>query len=153
MSIVRFDPFRDLDRLASEMFRMPVGGDAGPAVDLEQHGQDTYVVRVAVPGFTRDDLEINLHDRVLTVKGTREARTDENVRVMYRGIAGGGFERTFNLGRHIEIAGADLADGILEIKLERRVPEALKPRSIAIGERGAKASTAAQVEDKETVAA
>ena len=150
MSIVRFDPFRtirELDRVADAMWASPGlaaprsirGEESGPAYDIEQVGGDSYLVTLAVPGFTRDELEIRLHDRALTVRGTpaaAEPAADEKneVRVLRKGIASGSFERAFRLAEHIEIAGAELDAGLLRIRLERRLPETLKPRTITIGE-------------------
>ena len=84
-----------------------------------------------MPGFAEKDLEIVAHDRTLTVRGkVEQADSDGWVR---RGIAREGFERRFALGEHVAVKGAKLELGILDVELEREVPEALKPRTIAIG--------------------
>lgn len=132
MSIVRFDPLfrtvRDFDRLTGEL----LGGRAGyaPEYDIEDHGEDRFTVAVAVPGFDLDELEITVKDRELVIKGEPKAQRATNY--VRRGIARGAFQRSFTLGEHIEIAGAALDKGILRVALERRVPEAMKPRTIQI---------------------
>ena len=132
MSIVRFDPLfrtvRDFDRLTGEL----LGGRAGyvPEYDIEEHGEDKFAVAVAVPGYDLDELDITVKDRELVIKG--EPKTQNRANYIRRGIARGAFQRTFTLGEHVEIAGASLEKGILRVELERRVPEAMKPRSIQI---------------------
>lgn len=132
MSIVRFDPFfrtvRDLDRMTGEL----LGSRAGyvPEYDIVEHGEDRFAVALAVPGFGLDELEITVKDRELLVKG--EPKAEARANYVRRGIARGPFQRSFTLGEHIEIAGASLDKGILTVELERRVPEAMKPRSIQI---------------------
>ena len=132
MSIVRFDPFfrtvRDLDRMTGEL----LGSRAvyAPEYDIVEHGEDKFAVALAVPGFDLAELEITVKDRELLVKG--EPSTENRANYVRRGIARAPFLRTFTLGEHVEIAGASLDKGILRIELERRVPEAMKPRTIQI---------------------
>lgn len=132
MSIVRFDPLfrtvRDFDRVTGEL----LGSRAvyAPDYDIVEHGEDKFSVALAVPGFDLDELEITVKDRELLVKGQPKAENKANY--VRRGIARGAFQRSFTLGEHIEIAGAALEKGILRVELERRVPEAMKPRTIQI---------------------
>jgi molecular chaperone IbpA len=132
MSIVRFDPFfrtvRDFDRMTGEL----LGGRAAyaPDYDIVEHGEDKFAVALAVPGYDLGELDITVKDRELTVKG--EPKTESRANYVRRGITRVPFQRTFTLGDHIEIAGASLDKGILTIELERRVPEAMKPRTIQI---------------------
>lgn len=132
MSIVRFDPLfrtvRDFDRVAGEL----LGSRASyaPEYDIVEHGEDRFAVALAVPGYDLDELEIVVKDRELLVKG--EPKAQARVNYVRRGIARAAFQRSFTLGEHVEIAGAALDKGVLTIELERRVPEAMKPRSIQI---------------------
>jgi molecular chaperone IbpA len=132
MSIVRFDPLfrtvRDFDRMTGEL----LGGRSAyaPEYDIVEHGEDRFAVALAVPGFGLEELDITVKDRELQVKG--EPRTEARANYVRRGIARAAFQRSFTLGDHIEIVGASLDKGILTIELERRVPEAMKPRSIQI---------------------
>jgi len=132
MSIVRFDPFfrtvRDFDRMTGEL----LGSRAvyAPEYDIVEHGEDRFAVALAVPGFGLDELEITVKDRELSIKG--EPKTEERANYVRRGIARAAFQRSFTLGDHIEIANASLDKGILTVELERRIPEAMKPRNIQI---------------------
>jgi molecular chaperone IbpA len=132
MSIVRFDPFfrtvRDFDRMTGEL--LGSRANYAPEYDIVEHGEDHFAVAVAVPGFDLDELDITVKDRELLIKG--EPKTENRANYVRRGIARAGFQRTFTLGDHIEIAGASLDKGILTVELERRIPEAMKPRNIQI---------------------
>ncbi len=86
---------------------------------------------MAVAGFGQDDLEITVRDNQLIVAG--KVKDDAAGELLYRGIAGRAFERRFALADHIVVDGADLRNGLLHVALKRVVPEALKPRRIAIG--------------------
>ena len=132
MSIVRFDPLfrtvRDFDRMTGEL----LGSRAAfaPEYDIVEHGEDRFAVALAVPGFDLDELEITVKDRELLIKG--EPKVENRANYVRRGIARAAFQRSFTLGDHIEIAGAALDRGILTVELERRIPEAMKPRTIQI---------------------
>jgi molecular chaperone IbpA len=86
---------------------------------------------MAVAGFSEEDLDITSEQNTLTVVGGRE-RQDDNREFLYRGIAERSFERRFQLADHVRVDGARLENGLLHIDLVREVPEALKPRTIAI---------------------
>ncbi len=104
---------------------------AYPPYNIEKTGEDTYVLTMAVAGFSAQDLEINAQDNTLLITGRAAPETAER-RYLHRGIAGRAFERRFVLADHMQIAGADLANGLLHVALRRVVPEALKPRRIEI---------------------
>ncbi|TNE85678.1 MAG: Hsp20 family protein [Deltaproteobacteria bacterium] len=106
-----------------------------PPYNITKTGENDYRITLAVAGFSRDDLDITLEDRVLTVKASRTEEEDENVVYLHRGIAGRSFERRFTLADHIAVVDADLVDGLLHVQLQRVIPEALKPRRIEIGTR------------------
>lgn len=148
MSIVRFDPLfrtvRDFDRMTGEL----LGSRAAyaPEYDIVEQGEDKFAVALAVPGYDLDELEITVKDRELQIKGeprTSEATPEDRPNYVRRGIVRGAFQRSFTLGDHIEITGASLDKGILRIELERRVPEAMKPRTIQIAAPAASAAVAA----------
>jgi len=103
-----------------------------PPYNIEKTGDDTYRLTMAVAGFSPDDIEIVVKDNTLVVSG-RVAGEGEKTEVLYRGIAGRAFERRFVLADHMVVEGADLKNGLLHVGLKRVVPEALKPRRIAIG--------------------
>ena len=139
MSIVHPDPFRairDFSRFAGPVpGSVPVSrGHSAPACDIEARGEDRFTIRLAVPGYTRDELDINIQDRLLSVSAGNSADPSTDTRILHKGIVSGAFKRSFVLAKHVEITGAELENGILTIELDRTVPEALKPRTIAIGE-------------------
>jgi molecular chaperone IbpA len=103
-----------------------------PPYNIEKTGDDTYRLTMAVAGFRPEELDLTVKENTLVISGrvSTEANKGE---VLYRGIAGRAFERRFVLADHIVVEGADLANGLLHVGLKRVVPEALKPRKIAIG--------------------
>ena len=104
-----------------------------PPYNIERTGENAYRVTMAVAGFGEEDLSIEAKENTLTVKGEKkeQAEGDEN-NVLYRGIAARSFERRFQLADHVEVRGASLENGLLHIELVREIPEAMKPRTIAI---------------------
>lgn len=102
-----------------------------PPYNIERLDEDSYRVSMAVAGFSPDDLDVTAHDGVLLVTGRIDEK-DDSRKYLHRGIASRAFERRFQLADHIKVAGADLLNGLLHIDLVREVPEALKPRKIAI---------------------
>jgi molecular chaperone IbpA len=114
------------------------GGEAAaqpyPPYNIERTGENAYRITMAVAGFGEGDLELQAKENVLTVKGEKKDEKQENGReVLYRGIAARAFERRFQLADHVEVTGAALENGLLHIDLVREIPEAMKPRKIAIG--------------------
>jgi molecular chaperone IbpA len=103
-----------------------------PPYNIERTGEDSYRLTMAVAGFSEDELDLVVRDNTLVITG--RVKSEENQgELLYRGIAGRAFERRFVLADHIVVEGADLKNGLLHVGLKRVVPEALKPRRIAIG--------------------
>jgi molecular chaperone IbpA len=121
------------------------GAQTYPPYNIERTGENAYRVTMAVAGFGEDDISVETKENTLTVKGEKksEAGAKEN-EFLYRGIAARAFERRFQLADHVEVRGATLENGLLHIDLVREIPEAMKPRTIAIG----KAQKTKQVEAK-----
>jgi molecular chaperone IbpA len=107
-----------------------------PPYDIEATGDDRYAITLAVAGFEESELDLQVEKGVLRVRGKKTDDSEEKS-YLYRGIANRSFERKFNLADHVEVSGADLKHGLLIISLVKEVPEAMKPRSIAIGSAGA----------------
>jgi len=122
------------DRLARLMDTAASAPDASsyPPYNIEKTGEDTYRLTMAVAGFRPEELDLVVKENTLVVSGkvTSDRQKGE---LLYRGIAGRAFERRFVLADHIVVDGADLQNGLLHVGLKRVVPEALKPRRIAIG--------------------
>ena len=108
-------------------------GAAYPPYNIEKLGDDDYRIVLPVAGFGEDDLTVTVKESTLIVEG-KTAEKDGEVRFLHRGIAGRAFERRFELADHIQVAGGRLENGLLVIDLKREIPEALKPRTIAINE-------------------
>jgi molecular chaperone IbpA len=133
------DIFRDLNRFAvgfEPTIRMldqvrNTSSGGYPPYDLEQIDDTSYRLSMAVAGFTADDIDIMLHDGVLTIEG--KVKQEDTKTYLHRGIAGRSFRRTFYLAAWIKVTGSNLADGILTIDFSQEIPEAMKPRKIVIG--------------------
>ncbi|MBE7210332.1 MAG: Hsp20 family protein, partial [Gluconacetobacter diazotrophicus] len=107
------------------------GAQSYPPYNIEKTGDDTYVLTMAVAGFGPDDIDLTVRDNTLVITG-RVAAKDGTGEMLYRGIAARAFERHFALAEHIQVEQADLDNGLLRVGVRRVVPEALKPRRIAI---------------------
>ena len=107
-----------------------------PPYDIEATGEDRYAITLAVAGFAESELDIQVENGVLRVRGKKADDAEEKT-YLYRGIANRSFERKFNLADHVEVSGAELKNGLLIISLVKEIPEAMKPRSITIGSAGA----------------
>ncbi|MEM9705854.1 MAG: Hsp20 family protein [Pseudomonadota bacterium] len=112
-------------------------GDVGgyPPYNIERVAEDAYRITLAVAGFSEDDLDITFHENSLSIIGKRPEADAERA-FLHQGIAGRSFERRFQLADHVKIRGASLENGLLNIDLEREVPEAKRPRKIAINGKG-----------------
>ena len=127
-AFVGFDHIaKDLERLAQAHQK-----DHYAPHNVVKHNDDEFLIELAVVGFKEKDIDITMHDGILTVKGDRESRRDQNLYV-HKGISGRKFERSFRLSEFVEVTGADLEDGLLTIHLERIIPEEKRPRKILIG--------------------
>ncbi len=105
-----------------------------PPYNIESVEDDKYRITMAIAGFKESELDIQSENNTLVVKGERTSQEDsESKKYLYQGIAERNFERRFQLGDYIKVIDAQMENGLLHINLEREVPEALKPRKIAIG--------------------
>ena len=121
------------DRLARLVDTAAEAGSAPsyPPYNIERTGDESYRLTMAVAGFSEEDLELTVKDNTLVIAG-RVKSEPQGGELLYRGIAGRAFERRFVLADHIQVEDADLRNGLLHVGLKRVVPEALKPRRIAI---------------------
>ena len=104
-----------------------------PPFNIELLSQDKYRVSMAVAGFSEQELDIETKQNNLIVTGTKPVIKDQaEKKFLHQGIAERNFERKFQLGDHVKVIGAFMENGLLHIDLEREIPEALKPRKIAI---------------------
>lgn len=123
------------DRLASLLdtaLKSDTATNGYPPYNIEELEENRYAITLAVAGFTRDELDIQVEKGVLTVRGSKNAKDER--KYLYQGIANRTFERKFNLADYIEVTGADLSNGLLTISLLKEIPEVMKPRTIAINQ-------------------
>lgn len=123
--------FDRLPRLMDAALRVDESALSYPPYNIEQLGEDSYRITMAVAGFRETDLTVTVEDDLLVISG-KIARDEEQRSYLHRGIAGRAFERRFTLADHIRVAGATLANGLLNVDLVREVPEEMKPRTIKI---------------------
>lgn len=124
------------DRMASLLdaaLRSDKSAAGYPPYDIEVREDDRYAITLAVAGFDRSDLDIQVEKGVLSIRG-KKAQDGKERTFLYQGIATRGFERKFNLADHVEVTGADLRNGLLTIGLVKVIPEAMKPKTIAINQ-------------------
>lgn len=107
-----------------------------PPYNIRKTGETTYVIEIAVAGFGSQDIELELQDGVLTVKGEINASDYANDQYLFKGIAERPFTRRFSLADSVVIKNADLINGMLKVWLERFIPEEKKPQKIKINEPG-----------------
>ena len=134
------------DRLFSLLDRATLDGSPGyPPYNIERTGDNSYRITVAVSGFSQGELSIVAKENTLTIKGEKTANENakDKAEVLYRGIAARAFERVFQLADYVVVKNASLENGLLHVDLVREIPEAKKPRSIAIST----SAQAAQVVD------
>ncbi len=128
-SSVGFDRWSNLFDTALRAGNNSVGY---PPYNIEKLGDDSYRITVAVAGFGEDEIEITAQENLLVVAGKLGEPREDGVTYLYRGIATRAFERRFSLADYVEVTGAILVNGVLTIDLAREMPEAMKPRHIAI---------------------
>jgi len=120
------------DRVFDLLDNMGKAETAGyPPYNIERLDENDYRITLAVAGFADDEIDIEIKENALTVKGVRKD-ADDGRQFLHQGIAGRSFERRFQLAEHVEVAGASLVNGLLDVDLRRVIPEAMKPRKIAI---------------------
>ena len=121
--------FDHLMRLVDSSTRVD-NGTSYPPYNIEVTGENAYRLTMAVAGFSADDLDLTVKENELLVSG--RSKKDEAAEYLHRGLARRAFDRRFQLADHIKVTGAGLEDGLLHVDLVREIPEAMKPRKIAI---------------------
>jgi molecular chaperone IbpA len=137
-STVGFDRLFDL---LAESTRW-TGEDNYPPYNIERTGEDHYQISLAAAGFVPEDITITAEQNVLTVEGRKTEKGEHQY--LYQGISARPFRRMFNLADYVQVKGASFENGLLKIDLVREVPEAMKPRRIAIN-----TGSSNQIEHKE----
>lgn len=127
--------FENLNRLIESVARAAEGDVSFPPYNIEKLGDDAYRITMAVAGFSRAELDITVQENTLVISGKAadEAQPAERT-FLHRGIAKRAFERRFQLADVIKVTGASFENGLLNIELQREVPEHKKPRKVEITE-------------------
>jgi molecular chaperone IbpA len=135
-----FTPYRrttvGFDRLFDllENAGRATNADNYPPFNIERMSENEYLVTIAVAGFKPEEIDITAQQNLLIVAGKKDLDGNDNRDFLHVGIANRNFERRFQLADHVFVKDADLADGLLLVKLERQVPDELKPRKIVVGD-------------------
>ena len=102
-----------------------------PPYNIVKRSEDNYEIQIAVAGFSREEIDLTVENNELQIKGTK-FEGEDTAEYLHRGLAARNFERAFTLGQYLEVESAEIQDGLLIIKLERHIPEAMKPKRIEI---------------------
>ena len=129
--------FDRMQRLLNSAARIEQSADSYPPYNIEHLGEDGYRISLAVAGFGEKDLDVTVTENTLVVSGKLNEDAEDTT-YLHRGIAGRAFERRFELADHIRVLGGSLVNGMLNIDLQREIPEEMKPRKIAIETKDAK---------------
>lgn len=135
--------FDRMARLLDSVNRLDEQTASYPPYNIEKLDEDNYRITMAVAGFGEDELDVTVKDGILIVSGKAESKDAER-KFLHRGIARRAFERRLQLADYIQVSGARLENGLLHVDLVREVPEAMKPRQIAINTVDAKAKSIEQ---------
>ena len=139
-STIGFDRFFDLVDAAEH-----AGTDDNyPPCNVERLGEDRYQISLALAGFAPDEIALTAEQNVLTVEGRKAEKQQREL--LYQGISSRPFKRQFNLADYVQVKAATFDNGLLQIELVRDIPEAMKPRRIAIS--GTPASNVQQIDSK-----
>jgi molecular chaperone IbpA len=103
-----------------------------PPHNIVKYADDSYGIEVAVAGFSKDEITVEVDQDQLTIRGVKDRPSDTTVEYLHRGLAARDFEQTFTLAEYMEVRGAKVDNGMLHIDIQRIIPEALKPRQIEI---------------------
>jgi molecular chaperone IbpA len=127
-SFVGFDNlFNELETISTQK------QNSFPAHDILRISEDEYEITLALSGFNKEDLSIDVHDGVLSIKGNGGSEVqDDKVQYLYKGIAKRSFEQKFRLEQYVDVKDAKLSNGLLTISLVREIPEERKPRQITL---------------------
>jgi molecular chaperone IbpA len=104
-----------------------------PPYNIELLSEDKYRITMAIAGFSKEEVSVEVENNTLTVKGLKATKKDESRQFLHKGISERNFERKFQLGDYVKVLAADIENGLLHIDLERVIPESKKPRKIEIG--------------------
>ena len=120
------------DSMFDELLRTTAQTTNYPPYNIVKYSEDKFAIELAVAGFKDGEIDVQVERNQLTVTGEQSVNLDQPVEYLHRGISARSFSRSWTLADHVEIKGAEVANGILTINLERVIPEEQKPKKIAI---------------------
>ena len=130
--------FLGFDHLFDELERVTNHAkDSYPPHNVVKYDDMKYIIQLAIAGFSKDDIDIELKDHVLSIKGDRADNRDQE-QYVHKGISDRKFFKSFRLSEYAEVSGADMKDGILTVSIEVVLPEKMRPQKINIGKPGRK---------------
>jgi molecular chaperone IbpA len=122
---------RLFDRIINQIDVAAANGNY-PPYDIVKTGNDQYEIRIAAAGFREGEITVEFHEGKLMVHGSKSSEEDPGIEYLHHGISHRSWSRTFPLADYVEVKEAVMQDGILIVRLERTVPESMKPKTIAI---------------------
>ena len=131
---VGFDSmFDEFDRMLDSVDRGHINTNY-PPYNIRKVEEDNYKIEIALAGFSKEDIEVEIKDRTLTVRNKTKEKVinEESNRVIHKGISTRQFERSFTIAEDIKVTEVELVNGLLSISLEKLIPEEKKPRLIKV---------------------
>ena len=126
-----FDHFERMFDDNDEFFRTPTA--TFPFYNIVKTGKPTYNIEVALAGFGKKDIQVEYADNLLTIRSGKEIKdNNESDGIIHKGIAKRYFSKVFTIADDVEIKGAELKDGLLQVSLNKILPEGKKPKSIEV---------------------
>ena len=120
------------DRVFNDRFFQGNQNSNYPPHNIVKYSENQYGIEVAVAGFSKEEINVEVDQDQLTITGVKSVDVNETKEYLHRGLAARDFNQMYTLAEYMEVKGAEVKDGMLKISIERIVPEALKPRQIEI---------------------
>lgn len=120
------------DHLASKLSALSDSITKYPPYNIKKVDDNHYVIELAVAGFAKQDIDIEIHDGTLAIKGKVESLQEDDKDYIFKGIANRSFDRTFTLADNVEVKNAEMFNGLLRVWLEHIIPEHKKPKKIKV---------------------
>ncbi len=133
-----FQPFTvGMDRMLRDMYNLNARGPTGgyPPYNIVKSGKNTYDIEVALAGFNKKDINVEVENGMLTIEtkqSEKETDKDEDGKVLHKGISKRYFKRSFTIANDVKVKGAELKDGLLKVSMEKIVPEEMKLKTIDV---------------------
>ena len=125
--------FDHFERMFDDDFRSISNMPAFPHYNIVKNDKNKYDIEIALAGYNKKDIEVNLEDGVLSIKSKKDEKEDtKDGEVIHKGIAKRYFSKSFTIADDVKVKGAELKDGLLKVSMERVIPEHRKAKTIDI---------------------